>query len=186
MEQSLEPFPQFGGYFPVYEHNGTALYNTAQVQVEKRFSNGLSYLASLTMGRLRANTAIGSAPFSPNGLNAFNTRPEYVPSYLDQVYSQKVATAYELPIGQGKKFLNSKGFLSKLIGGWEVSAILTYAGGTPMGATNDFNPLLVNSFDRPNIVPSVTLKTFNYNISKPYLLGGQQRRRPYKSRRMPS
>jgi hypothetical protein len=30
----------------------------------------------------------------------------------------------------------------------------------------------VNGFDRPNIVPGVQLKTFNYNLSKPYLLGG--------------
>jgi hypothetical protein len=172
VEQALEPFPQFGGYFPVYEHNGTALYNTVQVQAEKRFSNGLSYLATLTMGRLTANTAIGSAPFSPNGLNAFNTRPEYVPSYLDQVYNQKVAMSYDLPIGLGKKFLNSRGIVSRLVGGWTFSSILTYAGGSPFGATNSYNPLLVNSFDRPNIVPAVQLKTFNYNISKPYLLGG--------------
>jgi hypothetical protein len=172
VEQALTPFPQFGGYFPVYELNGTALYDAAQVQAEKRFSNGLSYLASLTMGRLTANTAIGSAPFSPNGLNAFNTRPEYVPSYLDQMYNQKVATTYELPIGEEKKFLNSRGVLSKIVGGWKVSAILTYAGGTPMGASNGYNPLLVNGFDRPDIVPGVKLQTFSYNLSKPYLLGG--------------
>jgi hypothetical protein len=32
--------------------------------------------------------------------------------------------------------------------------------------------LLVNSADRPNIDPGCKLQTFNYNLSKPYLLGG--------------
>jgi len=171
VEQALTPFPQFAGYFPVYEHQGTAFYNAVQVQGEKRFSNGLSYLANLTMGRLTANTAIGSAPFSPNGLNAFNTRPEYVPSYLDQVYNMHFLVSYELPIGNGKRYLNSSGLLGKLLGGWQVSGIFTYAGGSAFGATNSYNPLLVNSFDRPDIDPSVKLQTFSYNLSKNYFEG---------------
>ena len=43
----------------------TAFYNALQVQGEKRFSGGLSFLAALTVSRLIANTAIGSAPYSP-------------------------------------------------------------------------------------------------------------------------
>lgn len=171
VEQTLTPFPQFGGFFPVYELAGTAFYNAAQIQGEKRFSNGLSFLASLTLGTLTANTAIGSAPYSPNDLNAFNSRPEYVPSYLDQKYSQKIVATYELPIGYGKKYLNARRLLSQLAGGWQVSAIMTYAGGNPFGASNNYNPLLVNSFDRPDIVPGATLQTFNYGLSKAYFEG---------------
>jgi hypothetical protein len=172
VEQALTPFPQFAGYFPVYEMDGKALYNALQAQAEKRFSNGLSYLADLTISRLDANTAVGSGPWSPNGMNAFNPGPEYVPSYIDQLYNTHVVATYELPIGKGKKFLNSKGLLSKLVGDWQFSGIFTYAGGFPFGAYNDYNPLLVNSFDRPDIVPGVKLQTFNYKLSEPYLLGG--------------
>ena len=32
LEQALTPFPQYGGYFPVYEMDGTAFYNALQVQ----------------------------------------------------------------------------------------------------------------------------------------------------------
>ena len=173
VEQALTPFPQFGGYFPVYEHQGTALYNALQVQAEKRFSNGLSYLADVTISRLMANTAIGSAPYSPNGLNAFNTRPEYVPSFLDQLYNMHFVTSYELPIGSGKRHLNSRGLFSRLMGGWQVSGIFTYAGGSPFGAFNNFNPLLVNGFDRPNIVPSAPLTTYSYNLTKDYFQNHQ-------------
>ena len=40
-----------------------------------------------------------------------------------------------------------------------------------MGAYNGYNPLLVNGFDRPNVVPGVKMKTFSYGMSKAYFTG---------------
>ncbi|AXC16282.1 Oar protein (plasmid) [Acidisarcina polymorpha] len=171
LEQALTPFPQFGGFFPVYEMDRTAFYNALQVQGEKRFSGGLSYLANLTLARNTANTSIGSSPQSPNGLNAYNPKPEYVPSSLDQLYNVKLVGTYELPVGPGKKYLNSRGLAGQLLGGWQISVILQYAGGNPFGAQNGFNPLLVNGFDRPNIDPLVSLKTYGYGRSKKFFTG---------------
>jgi hypothetical protein len=171
LEQALTPYPQFGGFFPVYEMDGTAFYNAFQAQAEKRFAGGISYLGSLTLARLDANTAIGSSPDSPNGVNAYNPAPEYVPSFLDQLYAVKVVGSYELPFGYGKKYLNSNRLVSELAGGWQFSAILNYQGGTAMGVSNDYNPLLVNAGDRPNIVPGVNLKTFSYGQSKAFFTG---------------
>jgi hypothetical protein len=171
LEQALAPYPQFGGYFPTYEMDGTAFYNALQVQGEKRFAGGLSYLANFTLARIDANTAVGSSPFSPNGVNAYNPVPEYAPSGLDQKYSFKVVGTYELPIGPGKKFLSTGGWLGELTGGWQISAILNYQGGYAFGAYNGYNPLLVNFGDRPDIVPGVNLKTFNYGLSKSYFTG---------------
>jgi hypothetical protein len=171
LEQALTPFPQFGGYFPVYESDGSSFYNAAQIQTEKRFSNGLSYLISITLGANDANTAIGSAPYSPNGLNAYNPRPEFVRSYIDQAYATSWVATYQLPVGPGQKYFNNKGITGQLVGGWQISGILTYSGGSPMGASNSYNPLLVNGFDRPDIDPSVKLKTYNYGKSKAYFTG---------------
>jgi hypothetical protein len=171
LEQALTPYPQFAGYFPVYEMDGTAFYNALQAQAEKRFTSGLSYLANFTVSRLDANTAVGSGPYQPNGMNAYNPAPEYVPSYLDHPYDLKMVGTYELPFGSHKKFLNSSKLLSELVGGWQISAILNYAAGFAFGAQNNFNPLLVNSFDRPDIVQSVSLKTFSYGRSKSFFTG---------------
>jgi hypothetical protein len=169
--QALSPFPQFGGYFPVYEMDGTAFYNAFQAQAEKRFSNGLSYLADLTLSRNTANTVTGSEPFAPNGMNSYDPKPEYAPSSLDQKYVTNFVATYQLPVGPGQHYLNSRGVLGQVLGGWQVSGILTYSGGNPMSITNYFNPSLVNGFDRPNIVPGVALKTFNYSRSKDYFTG---------------
>ncbi len=173
LEQALSPFPQFGGYFPVYEMDGTAFYNALQVQGEKRFNGGVSYLANFTLGSTVANTFVGSGPFSPNGMNAYNPGPEYVRSpNVDELYNFKLVGTYELPFGRGKKYLNSSNALvSELVGGWQFSAILNYAGGYPFGAQNGYNPLEVNGFDRPNIVPGVSLQTFNYGRSKDFFTG---------------
>jgi hypothetical protein len=171
LEQALTPYPQFGGYFPVNEMDGTTFYNALQASGEKRFSNGLSFLTNLTISRNMGNTSIGSGPFSPNGMNAYNPAPEYVPSFLDQLYSFKAVGTYALPFGRGQKFANSSRLLSELVGGWQFSYILQYAGGNPFGAQNGYNPLLVNSFDRPDIVTSVPLKTYNYGLSKAFFTG---------------
>lgn len=174
VEQALEPYPQFGGYFPVYEMDGKSMYNALQVQGEKRFSNNLSFLADLTISSDWANSMTGSEPFAPNGLNAWNPGPEYSPSSFDQFYVTNFVWTYMLPIGRGEKFLSSGGLLPRLLGGWQTSGIMSYAGGFPMGAYNGYNPLLVNGFDRPNIAPGCSLQTYSYNLSKPYLLGGTQ------------
>ncbi|HET6216618.1 MAG TPA: TonB-dependent receptor [Acidobacteriaceae bacterium] len=171
LEQALAPYPQFGGYFPTYEMDGTAFYNAFQAQAEKRFVGGVSYLANLTLGRIDANTATGSSPQQPNGVNAYNPKPEYVPSFLDQLYAFKLVGTYELPIGRGKKYLNSNRLVDELAGGWQISAILNYQGGYVMGAYNGYNPLLTNFGDRPNIDTSVPLKTYSYGQSKSYFTG---------------
>ena len=173
LEQALTPYPQFGGYFPVNEMDGTAFYNALQVQSEKRFAGGLAYLASLTLARNDSNQQVGSGPFAWNGMNAYAPQLEWGPSWrLDQLYMVKLVGTYELPFGPGKKFMGSSGTLmSELVGGWHIGAILNYQGGTPLQITNSYNPLLVNSFDRPNLVKGVPLKTFSYGNSKSYFTG---------------
>ena len=61
--------------------------------------------------------------------------------------------------------------MNQLAGGWQFSGILTYAGGLPFGAYNNYNPLYANFGNRPDVVPGVKIKTYNYNLSKSYFEG---------------
>ncbi len=179
VEQALRPFPQYHQVFDMYEHDGLARYNAMQMELEKRFSNGVSFLEDLTLGRLNANVDTGSSAFAPNGLwnPVTGNKADYGPSPLDQEYVQNLTATYRLPIGPGQKFLDSKGVLGRVLGGWQISGIATYAGGFAFGPLEGFNPVHVGT-DRPNQVPGVTIKTFNYNLSKPYLLGGTSQAPP--------
>ncbi|MGH9511462.1 MAG: carboxypeptidase regulatory-like domain-containing protein [Terriglobales bacterium] len=170
LEQALEPYPQFAGFSPSFEQDGTSFYNALQVQGEKRFSNGLSYLANFTLSKTYQNNWVGSTTFSPNSVNSYYPQQEWAPAAIDQKYAVNVVATYQLPF---ETYLHSSSRLvSELVGGWQISTILNYAGGNPFGVNDSQqNPLLVNGFNRANVVPGVSLKTFSYSRSMDYFRG---------------
>ncbi len=171
VEQALTPFPMFGGYYDSFEMDGSSFYNAFQVQGEKRYSNGLSFMANLTTSTDLSNTETSSTQDAFNGVNAFNQRPEYAPDNANQRYQTNWLFTYALPVGLGQKYLNNRGPLAQVLGGWQVSGILTYAAGNPMGVQNNYNPLLVNGNDFPDIMPGVAMKTYSYSLTKDYFTG---------------
>jgi hypothetical protein len=163
VKQALERFPQFAIYQDNFENDGKSLYNAFQVQAEKRFSNGLSFLAGFTLSKNFANCQTGSSIFSGTGVDDAHDEREYAVSAIDQKYITNVIATYALPIGYGRRYLNSRGLLGQVLGGWQISAITTYAGGYPLQ--------VYNGFGRPDIVPGVNLSTFDYGLSKAYFKG---------------
>ncbi|MHB1700101.1 MAG: outer membrane beta-barrel protein [Acidobacteriaceae bacterium] len=165
--QALRPYPQYTSVGQDYDMSGTTFYNAMQVQAQKRFSNGLSYLASLSLPRLMANTDTGQGLYNQGPLNKYNQKAEYV--VTDESYNIKTAATYILPIGVEQKYLNS-GVLAKVFGGWQVAGIFDYSSvGGVMGVTESGSG--INGFDRPDVVPGVKMKTYNYNLVKDYFVG---------------
>ena len=170
VSQALLPYPQFAGLQNNFDYKGSALYNALQLQGEKRFSNGLSFLIAFTISKNLSNVNSGFAAFAAKPLNKFNQQLEWAPSILNQTYENKYVATYELPIGPGKKLLNQNNVVNRLAGGWQVSTILDYESGLPFGPTETFNPVN-NGFDRPNLVSGVKIQSFNYSRTKSYLTG---------------
>ncbi len=177
--QALLPYPQYsasescGGLCNPFDMNGTSLYNALQVQAQKRFSNGLSYLVAYTLSRNMSNTDSGFASFNNGSLNGFNQRAEWAVSNNDRTHVLTIVPVYELPIGPGKTFLNRGGLLAKnVVGGWQLSGVFTYASGTPfqVRTQHDGDPLL-NGFNIANYNPNVPLNVNwnNYYKSSPTL-----------------
>ena len=173
LSQALLPFPQFnaskscGGICNNFDTNGTALYNAFQVQAQKRFSGGLSFLVAYTLSKTMSNTDTGFSTFNYGSENKFNQKSEWSIAGNDQTHLLAISGVYELPIGPGKKFLNKGGHLAKnIVGGWQLSGVFQYASGTPQtvyssqgDATND---PFQNGFNRANFDRSVPLKV-DYN-----------------------
>jgi hypothetical protein len=171
--QALGPFPQYSYVFNNFEGSGTTYYQAMQVEVEKRFTNGLSFLAGYTLSRLMDNTSSGFSSFTSGGINKYNQRPEYTVSGADEPNTFKATGTYELPIGPNKKYFNNHGFTGQLIGGWQVAWILDYEAGTPLcdcnnGRIGENGTPFPNGFNRPNRVPSVPLSTASYNRARDY------------------
>lgn len=167
--QALTPYPQYSYIFNNFEGYGTTYYQSAQIEAEKRFSNGLSFLAGYTLSRLWDNTSSGFSSFTAGGINKYNQKPEWAVSGSDEPQTLKVSGTYELPIGPGKQFLNNH-TTGNLLGGWQVGWILDYESGTAFGAYENGSPF-PNGFNRPDRNTGVKLSTASYNRERDYFLG---------------
>jgi hypothetical protein len=181
--QALTPFPQYSYIFNNFEGSGTTYYQGMQVQAEKRFTNGLSFLAGYTLSRLWDNTSSGFSSFTAAALNKYNQRPEWAISGADEPNTFKVSGTYELPIGPNKAHFNNHGVTGQLLGGWQVGWILDYQAGQPLctcnngGIQQNGDPYPGKSTSgpnvvlRPNRVPSVKLSTASYKRARDYFTG---------------
>ena len=169
--RALLPYPQFnpsesaGGLTNQFNMAGSSNYNALQTQIQKRFSNGLTFLVNYTLSKNMSNTDSGFSSFNFGAENGFNQKAEWSVSQNDQTHVVNISGVYELPIGPGKQFLNHGGMLMKnLLGGWQLSGLFQYASGLPItiyAGGNDGDPYL-NGFNRANYNPAIPLSV-NYN-----------------------
>ena len=144
---------------------GTAAYNALQVQGQKRFSSGVSFLVSYTLSKTMSNTDTGFSTFNFGSLNKFNQKSEWSIAGNDQTHVVTISGVYELPLGPHKKFANYNNPAARLLlGGWQLSGILSYASGLPQSVyDNTYNPY-GNGFNRASLVSgqSIDLNYGNY------------------------
>ena len=163
--QALSPYPQYSYIFNNFEGSGTTYYQSAQVQVEKRFTNGLAFLTGYTLSHQMDNTSSGFSSFANGGINKYNQKPEWVVSSNNPRQSLKISGTYELPIGPKKKYFNNHGVTGQVLGGWQVGWITSYQAGTPFGVGQNGQPF-PNGFYRPLRVDGVKLGTGSYNRAR--------------------
>ncbi|MDQ2844321.1 MAG: TonB-dependent receptor [Acidobacteriota bacterium] len=171
--QALRPYPQYSDIFNNFDMTGSSLYNALQLQIEKRYTNGLSFLVSYNLSRMMSNTNSGFTSFASRSLNKNNQAAEWSIDNNDQTHAVNIAATYELPFGKGRAFMNRGGVVNAVLGGWQISPLLTYATGTPLFSNGGpvyvaGDPLGNNCApcNRPNIVPGVTQQFSYSNVYK--------------------
>jgi hypothetical protein len=169
--QALEPYPQYSKIFNNFEGSGTTYYQSAQIEVDKRFSNGLAFLMGYTLSHQMDNTSSGFSSFANGGINKYDQKPEWAISSSLPPQTLKISGTYELPIGPNKKFFSNHGVTGQIFGGWQVGWVTDYEAGTPQGVGQNGTPF-PNGFQRPIRVPSVKLGTANYNGARDQFLTG--------------
>ena len=174
LQQALLQFPQFlptedGNTLNNFDTNGVSIYNGLQAKLQKRFTNGLSFLASYTFSRTMSNSDTGFSIFTPTTINKYNQSAEWAVSSADQPQLLTMSGVYELPFGSGKPLFSNHGLISKeVIGGWQISGVFQYQSGTPFGISASGSPLGTGG-NRANVVPgaSVHLNYKNYYRNLP-------------------
>ncbi len=121
--QIRRPFPQYGNVTLGIARTFTANFNALMIRAEKRYSNGLSFESSYVFDKQLSN-------FRP--WNAYDTSPKIVfaPQHRWVTWG-----TYDLPWGPGKAWLNS-GLLSRVIGGWVLSSVITLQSGSFLDVMN--------------------------------------------------
>ena len=131
VQQSLQEFPHLreirtsnGG-----ERMGSSTYHAMVVKLDKRYSNGLTFLGSYALSKFFTNAERASVDLA-SPLNYYNLALEKALSEDDQTHITKFAYSYELPLGAGKARLQS-GVGNAILGGWTFSGFLSYGSGFP-------------------------------------------------------
>jgi Carboxypeptidase regulatory-like domain len=124
----------------VYFLGFSSNYQSLQAQLNRRFNGGLGVITSFTWGKgLGYQTGDDG-----NLLFWINQRHNYAPNDYDHRLNFEESLNYVLPFGPGKRWLNS-GIASSLLGGWQLSAIVSLYSGLPFNVTANNGTLNVPS-----------------------------------------
>jgi hypothetical protein len=135
--QLLRPFPQYNNVFYFRPLIGESKYHALQVNLQKRFSDGLSATASYVWSKLMDTSGVGNgaAFLDPSAVqDVYNyKRGEYSLSTLDVPHRFVGSFSYELPFGRGKRFGgNLNPIANFFFGGFQISGTATWQRGTPI------------------------------------------------------
>lgn len=133
--------PQFVNLLPnpgtgvanLFQNGGAYNYNALQVELRRRFANGLYFQGNYTFSKNLTN-AIGTSqqlvePFLDiNNRDLDRQRADY-----DLTHVFNFNSIYELPFGRGKRFLSdANGLVDRLLGGWQISTLVSWTSGAPI------------------------------------------------------
>ena len=150
---------------------GTGSYNGLQIRAQRRYSDGLAFLASYTFAKAITDTQLAeTGAFVPDLQDAHNRgRKPRVCFPPTPVNASPISTLYELPFGHGKRWGNdASGIVDGFIRGWQLGGIWTLQSGQPLTVTLPFdNPnvgegaKLPDRIGDPNTGPKTVEKFFN-------------------------
>ncbi len=152
--QALRPYPQYTGIDDPFQPIGFSTYHSLQTKLQKRFSQGLSYIVSYTLQKTITDTSNEAyAAFNSGARDTARRGLEKSISGLDRTHLLVGSFVYELP---GQKLTGPAG---KIVGGWEVAGVAKYYSGTPLSIGGGGPIPLFAGGNRPNRVPGVEQRT---------------------------
>ena len=151
---------------------GSSSYHSLQTKLEKRFSNGLAFLAAYTYSKTideqsEASLGEGSGqggfrwmgnPGWERGLADFDARHRFVFSY-----------SYDLPVGHGKQFGSGMNRVANaFLGGWQLVGIDAFQTGLPLTISSGVNESNSDGDSRPNVIAGTPLVPANQSVNRWY------------------
>ena len=134
----ITAYPDIGCGDSIQDTQGNSNYHSLQTSLERRFSNGLNFLATYTWQHCRGdagdelNGGINEYSRAP-GLPGFGIQGDYQNCDY-QIFSVfHFSGGYVLPFGHGQHYLNNaSGVVNEMLGGWQSVWNLVVEGGQPL------------------------------------------------------
>ena len=179
------------GHISGSTNNAISNYNSLQAAVRKRFTAGLSFDFNYTWSHFlddQDSSGWGSRAGGQPYQYAFDPSRNYANSNFDVRNAFKGRVVWEIPVGIGRRFLNSNHFVDAAIGGWQVASTMQFQSGLPFGvalskdtsnsqAANGFS-LFPNQIGNPQLANRSIQHWFNeaaFAAPAPYTFGDVHR-----------
>uniref|UniRef100_Q02CU6 TonB-dependent receptor, plug n=1 Tax=Solibacter usitatus (strain Ellin6076) TaxID=234267 RepID=Q02CU6_SOLUE len=111
----------------------SSTYNSLQVKFDRRFVNGFRLTTAFTWQKAMSTQTGddgGLYFYAGQGLDRNYARADF-----DRTLNFVQSYIWELPFGKGKHFAHGGGIAGKVIGGWQVSGVMSYRTGGPLSFT---------------------------------------------------
>jgi hypothetical protein len=130
--ESQQLYPSFGvtaveTIINPFEHMN---YNSLQVQLQKRFGNGLQFFSSYTWSKwigLCCDENGDSQPEIPIPQYSYRN---YAVMPDDRTHNFQLSAMYQLPFGKNQRYLTD-GIAAAIAGGWQINGVLALYSGAP-------------------------------------------------------
>jgi hypothetical protein len=139
--QQYNPFPDLGGIGTIH-FAGVSTYNSLQAKIEKRYSSGLSFLATYTWSHALDDASDAGGLSTAIGDRNMALIP-FIDEFTNSVYDIRNRFTfngnYQLPFGKGRTWLNHSQVADLLAGGWSSSLTFAAQSGTPFTVSPDIS-----------------------------------------------
>lgn len=125
------------GAVKINEYAGKSSYNSLQTKLERRFANGLQFLATYTWAHSLDDASQPLSGIKYRAVNMIGIANDYSRSDFDVRHRVTFNGFYRLPIGRGRRFHPLGAVGDFVIGGWATDVQWTAQSGLPFTVTSN-------------------------------------------------
>jgi hypothetical protein len=145
---------------------GKANYKALEIEATHRMNHGLYYDANYTLAKNQANNQgdnpsgfAGEVNYGTPIADRFHINTDYGNEEGTRRHRFLLTGVYQLPFGEGRKFLPRKSALSSIVGGWDINTVTLLETGpwltpsiSPSADQSNTNVVNRGAYARPDVV----------------------------------